>query len=126
MTFGQSSKPEVHTLMTGIVFGESPRWGDDERLWLADWGTQEIIAVDLNGKSDVMVRLHFPSFQPICFELQTIDLEPGCFACMLGGEDARALFMVVREWRGLESTGDRARTGQVLTFQAHAPGAGWP
>jgi len=53
--------------MTGIAFGESPRWHDD-RLWFADWGTQEIIAVDLEGNSEVVVRLSFPSFQPICFD----------------------------------------------------------
>jgi sugar lactone lactonase YvrE len=58
---------EPQTLMTGIAFGESPRWHDD-RLWFSDWRTQEIIAVDLEGNSEVMVRLSFPSFQPICFD----------------------------------------------------------
>jgi sugar lactone lactonase YvrE len=58
---------EPRTLMTGIAFGESPRWHDD-RLWFADWGTQEIIAVDLEGNSEVVMRLSFPSFQPICFD----------------------------------------------------------
>ena len=58
---------ETQTLMTGIAFGESPRWHDG-RLWFADWGTQEIIAVDPEGNSEVMVRLSFPSFQPICFD----------------------------------------------------------
>ena len=58
---------EPQTLMTRVAFGESPRWHDD-RLWFSDWGTQEIIAVDLEGNSDVMVRLNFPSFQPICFD----------------------------------------------------------
>jgi sugar lactone lactonase YvrE len=53
--------------MTGIAFGESPRWHED-RLWFSDWGTQEIIAVDLEGNSEVVVRLSFPSFQPICFD----------------------------------------------------------
>ncbi len=290
----QSSTPnlQLKTLMTGLVFGESPRWGHDGRLWLADWGAQEIVAVDLEGKSEVMVRLQFPSFQPICFDwlpdghllivssrdglllrkeddgvlvtyadltgvahgfneivvdghgnayvngggfdlmagerfapgivalvtpdgsarlvadgiafpngmavtpdnstlivaesyakkltafdiaadgslsnrrvwadlhdgvpdgicldvegavwyadvpnkrcvrvreggdvLQTIDHALGCFACTLGGVDRRTVFMVVREWRGLESTADRARTGQVLTVRAPAPGVGWP
>ncbi len=58
--------------------------------------------------------------------LQAVDLDLGCFACMLGGVDGRTLFMVVREWRGLESTADRARKGQVRTLRAPAPGAGWP
>ena len=48
--------PQLKTLMTGLVFGESPRWGDDGRLWLADWGAQEILAVDLDGQTEVTVR----------------------------------------------------------------------
>src|SRR5215472_9281082 len=51
--------PDVQTLLTGLVFGESPRWHDG-RLWFSDWGTQEVVAVDLAGKSDVIVRV--PSF----------------------------------------------------------------
>jgi sugar lactone lactonase YvrE len=51
--------PEVHTLLTGLAFGESPRWHED-RLWFSNWGAQEVIAVDLEGKSEVIVRV--PSF----------------------------------------------------------------
>jgi len=58
--------------------------------------------------------------------LQTIALDRGCFACMLGGPDRKTLFMVAQEWDGMKSTTDRARTGQVLTVPAPAPGAGWP
>src|SRR5436305_2441185 len=57
---------EMHTLLTGLAFGESPRWHQD-RLWFADWGAQEIIAVDLEGKSEVIVKVSFPSF-PMCFD----------------------------------------------------------
>lgn len=53
--------PEVHTLLTGLAFGESPRWHQD-RLWFADWGTQEVIAVELDGKSEVIVRV--PTARP--------------------------------------------------------------
>jgi len=42
--------------MTGLLFVESPRWHDD-RLWFSDWGMQEVIAVDLEGKSEVIVRV---------------------------------------------------------------------
>jgi sugar lactone lactonase YvrE len=282
---------EAQTVMTGIAFGESPRWHDDH-LWFSDWGTQEIIAVDLEGNSEVMVRPGFPSFQPICFDwlpdgrllvvsasdrlilrlepdgslvihadlsslaggfneivvdgrgnayvnggnfdfatgagahsgvialvrpdgsvrqvaddivfgngmaiteegstlivaeswarrlsaldiardgglsnrrvwadlgdsppdgictdaegavwyadvpnkrctrvreggevLQTIELDLGCFACALGGPEGRTLFMVAREWHGPETMADEDRTGQILTAQAPAPGAGRP
>jgi sugar lactone lactonase YvrE len=46
--------PDLHTLMTGLVFGEQPRWHDD-RLWFSDWGTQQVIAVDLEGNDEVIV-----------------------------------------------------------------------
>jgi sugar lactone lactonase YvrE len=58
--------------------------------------------------------------------LQTIHLDRGCFACMLGGVDKHTLFMVAAEWRGFEHMADEARTGLVLTIEAPAPGAGWP
>lgn len=48
--------PEMKTLMTGIALGESPRW-HEERLWFSDWVAQEVIAVDLDGKSEVIVRV---------------------------------------------------------------------
>jgi sugar lactone lactonase YvrE len=281
--------PEPQMLITGIAFGESPRWHDG-RLWFADWGAQELIAVDLEGRSEVVVRV--PSF-PFCVDwlpdgrllivsardrlllrrepdgslathadlsglsdypwneivvdgrgtayvnnigfefpcgefapgtvalltpdgsvrqvadgvafpngmavtpdnstlivaesyankltafdivedgglsnrrvwadlgdgvpdglcldaedavwyadvpnkrcvrvreggevLQTIDLDRGCFACMLGGPDGKTLFLVAQEWRGMESAADEEeRTGQILTAPAPAASAGWP
>jgi sugar lactone lactonase YvrE len=54
--------------MTGIVFGESLRWHDG-RLWFADWARRENIAVDLDGKSDVVVRLPGGGgFGPVCID----------------------------------------------------------
>ena len=58
--------------------------------------------------------------------LQTIELDRGCFACALGGADRRTLFMMATEWNGPASMFDEPRTGQVLTAQAPALGAGWP
>ena len=280
--------PEVQTLLTGLAFGESPRWHED-RLWFSNWGAQEVVAVDLEGKSEVIVRVpSFPfsidwlpdgrllltsgrsglllrrepdgellthadltslsggwneivvdgrgnaylngggfdllageAFAPgivalvtsdgsarqvadgiafpngmavtpdnktlivaesyakrltafdieassslsnrrgwadlgdgvpdgICIDaegavwygdvpnkrcvrvreggevLQTIDLDRGCFACMLGGVDNRTLFMMAAEWGGPAAMAEAPRTGQVLTAQAPAPHAGWP
>ncbi|TMC88408.1 MAG: SMP-30/gluconolactonase/LRE family protein [Chloroflexi bacterium] len=281
--------PGLQILMTGIAFGESPRWHDD-RLWFSDWGAQQVIAVDLEGKSEVIVHVQFPSF-PMCIDflpnghllvvsardglllcmepdgslvtyadltglsdhpwneivvdgrgnayinnvgfdfpggefapgiialvtpdgsarrvadgvafpngmvvtpdnstlivaesygkkltafdiaadgslsnrrvwadldggvpdgicldaenavwyadvpnkrcvrvreggevLQTIDLDRGCFACALGGANKSTLFMIATEWHGTTSMADGSRTGQVLTVEAPAPGAGW-
>ncbi len=58
--------------------------------------------------------------------LRTIQLDRGCFSCALGGADRTTLFMVATEWRGTEQMADKSRTGQVLTVQAPAAGAGWP
>lgn len=58
--------------------------------------------------------------------LQTIELDRGCFACMLGGVDGKTLFMLAAAWGDPESTGEGTPTGQVLTVEAPAPGAGWP
>ena len=60
--------------------------------------------------------------------LQTINVDRGCFACMLGGHDKRTLFIIAAEWRGMEKIQEvaRARTGQVLIAPAPAPGIGWP
>jgi sugar lactone lactonase YvrE len=57
---------ELRTLMTGIAFGESPRWHGG-RLWFADWGAQEVIAVDAEGNSQAVVRVPFPSI-PMCID----------------------------------------------------------
>jgi sugar lactone lactonase YvrE len=74
----------LSTLMTGIAFGESPRWHDG-RLWFADWGTQEIVAVDLEGSAEVVVRVGFPSF-PMCF-----DWLPDGRLLIVSGREARVV-----------------------------------
>jgi sugar lactone lactonase YvrE len=58
MTAKQPLAREVRTLITGLAMGESPRW-HEQRLWFSDWGAQEIIAVDVDGKSEVAVRVPF-------------------------------------------------------------------
>jgi sugar lactone lactonase YvrE len=50
-----TSSPETQVLLGGLGMGESPRWHDG-RLWFSNWGTDEVVAVDLNGHSDVMGR----------------------------------------------------------------------
>jgi sugar lactone lactonase YvrE len=76
---------DLQVLMTGIAFGESPRWGPDNRLWFADWGAQEVVAVDLEGRSEVIVRVDFPSF-PMC-----IDWLPDGRLLIVSARDGRLL-----------------------------------
>ncbi|QKD06591.1 SMP-30/gluconolactonase/LRE family protein [Mesorhizobium loti] len=58
--------------------------------------------------------------------LQTVTVDRGCFACMLGGVDRKTLFIAAAEWRGFEHMVSDIRTGQVLSIEAPAPGVGWP
>jgi len=284
----QASPPELKTLLTGLAMGESPRWHEG-RLWFSDWGAQEIVAVDLDGRSEVVVRTPFGL--PFCIDwlpdgrllivsgreslllrrepdgslvthadlrglsdqgwneivvdgrgnayvngggfdrpgekasgiiavvtpdgsarqvaegfafpngmavtpdkstliiaeshgkkltafdisadgnlsnrrvwadlgdgvpdgicidadhaiwyadvpnkrcvrvreggevLQTVNVDRGCFACMLGGVDKKTLFIMAAEWHGFAKMMDGLGTGQVLTVEAPAPGVGWP
>jgi sugar lactone lactonase YvrE len=281
MTAKQSLEPKIQILLTGLAMGESPRWRDDH-LWVSDWGAQEIVAVDVDGNAEVVVRVPFSL--PFCIDwlpdgrllivsgkegllvrrepngslithadlrslsdkfwneivvdgrgnayinggpgiialvtpdcsvrqvadgiafpngmavtpdngtliiaesygkrltafdiasdgslsnryvwadlgdgapdgicldaenavwyadvpnkrcvrvreggevLQTIKIDRGCFACMLGGTDKKTLFIIATEWRGMNEIPEvaRARTGQVLAIDAPATGVGWP
>ena len=80
----------------------------DGAVWYADVGTGRCVRVREGG--DV---------------LASIELDRGCFACVLGGPDRRTLFMAVNEWAGPQAMTD-ARRGQVIATEAPAPGVGWP
>jgi sugar lactone lactonase YvrE len=58
--------------------------------------------------------------------LDEIVVDRGCFACMLGGDDGKTLFVLAAEWRGPENMINAARTGQLLAFAAPTPHAGFP
>lgn len=48
----------------------------------------------------------------------------GCFACALGGDDRRTLFLLTGE--GFSGDAIRRRTGAIETVTVDVPGAGWP
>ena len=60
--------------------------------------------------------------------LDRIEIDRPCYACMLGGEDGRTLFLVVAQWFGPDRMNEliEARTGQILTVRVATPHAGWP
>jgi sugar lactone lactonase YvrE len=58
--------------------------------------------------------------------LDVLEADRGCFACMLGGEDGRTLFMNSAEWNGPDGIFRGPRTGQVLAVEAPAAHAGQP
>jgi len=83
----------------------------DGAVWYADVGNRHCVRVREGGEV-----------------LATIALDRGAFACMLGGQNGRTLFMLAAEWRGFENAAQAIadRTGQVLVAEAPAPHAGWP
>ncbi|MBO0770971.1 MAG: SMP-30/gluconolactonase/LRE family protein [Actinobacteria bacterium] len=61
--------------------------------------------------------------------LTTVTVDRGCFACMLGGEDGRTLFIGAGRWRGMEAamSDGPGRTGQLIAAAGQpAPHDGRP
>jgi sugar lactone lactonase YvrE len=58
--------------------------------------------------------------------LQTVEVDRGCFACMLGGSDETTLFIAAQEWSGPEAVGSGRRTGRILAVEAPAAHSGHP
>jgi len=83
----------------------------DGAVWYADVGNAHCVRVGQGGTV-----------------LETVPLDRGAFACMLGGPDGRTLFMLAAQWRGFEEIDSAIadRTGQVLLAHGPAPHAGWP
>ena len=78
---GETAEPQI--LLTGLAIGESPRWHEG-RLWFSNWGTQEIVAVDIEGNSEVMARV--PTTIPF-----SIDWLPDGRMIVVSGPEARLL-----------------------------------
>jgi sugar lactone lactonase YvrE len=46
----------TEVLLSGLKIGESARWHDG-RLWLSNWGAGQVLAVDGEGRTEVMARV---------------------------------------------------------------------
>ncbi len=71
------------TLVTDLEIGESPRWHDG-RLWLANWGTQEVLTVSADGSTRVVARV--PTSIPY-----SIDWLPDGRLLVVSGQEAKLL-----------------------------------
>jgi sugar lactone lactonase YvrE len=58
--------------------------------------------------------------------LETIQIDRGCFARMLGGPGRKTLYILTTEWHGFEKVMDGLGTGQLLTIPVFVAGAGRP
>jgi sugar lactone lactonase YvrE len=59
--------------------------------------------------------------------LDTLELDRGGFACVLGGPQRSTLFVTAAQWRGMtasEMVGPGS--GRILAADVDVPGAGWP
>jgi sugar lactone lactonase YvrE len=86
----------------------------DGAIWFADVPNQHCVRVAEGGTA-----------------LDTVEVDRGCFACMLGGTEGdtadATLFIVAAQWHGMASLqGDVPWEGQVLSTPAPARAAGWP
>jgi len=57
--------------------------------------------------------------------LERITAQQGCFACMLGGEDRKTLYVLTAAGSGAEDT-KRVRAGRIEAVRVEVPGAGLP
>jgi len=81
----------------------------ENAVWYADVPNQRCVRVQEGGAV-----------------LQTIDVDRGCFACVLGGPQNTTLFIVAAQWLGAQSMGSQEKTGQVLAVEVAVPGVGSP
>jgi sugar lactone lactonase YvrE len=102
----------------------------NRRIWAALDGPPDGICIDSRG---AVWYADVPNKRCVRVReggeiLQQIELDLGCFACMLGGESGRELFIVANEWRGMEKIAEvvQERTGRVFSMEVEAQHAGWP
>jgi sugar lactone lactonase YvrE len=81
----------------------------DGAIWYADVPNQRCVRVYEGGRVE-----------------RIVNVDRGCFACMLGGADGRTLFIMAAQWQGAAAMANAPQTGRLLTIQAPAPHAGWP
>jgi sugar lactone lactonase YvrE len=132
---GMAVTPDNKTLICAESFGKKLTAFDigedgslsNARVWaeLGEWGADGI-CLDAEGAV-------WAASGPRCIRvreggeiLQAIELDRFCFACMLGGEDGRTLFMVAADWTGTTDLAGTEPTGQIFTTRVRVPHAGRP
>ena len=82
----------------------------ENAVWYADVPNQRCVRVAAGGAV-----------------LQTVEIDRGGFACVLGGPGGTTLFIVAAQWQGMTGRQMVAPgSGQVLATEVAVPGAGWP
>ena len=81
---------------------------EEGAIWVADPRGRKVLRVFEGGRVERTVSTG----------------ELGAFACMLGGDDGRTLFVCTAKTSGPEAA--RSTTGRIETVAVDVPGAGWP
>lgn len=58
--------------------------------------------------------------------LKQIPLDRGAFACMIGGDHRKTLYITAARWFGMERMKEMAGSGCILSVDISVEGAGWP
>jgi sugar lactone lactonase YvrE len=128
--------PDGKTLIVGETLGGALTAFDigadgelsNRRLWAATWPrVPDGIALDALGRIWIANPI-----APECALIaeggevvEVIDTGQPCYACMLGGEDGRTLFMLTAKSSDAHEAA-AAPTGKLLIATVDAPHAGWP
>lgn len=81
---GLKEMSETLVMLDGLGFPESLRWHDD-RIWLCNWGSGEVLAVKPGGESEVMAQVE-PQTLPF-----SVDWVPDNHALIIDGPNRRLL-----------------------------------
>ncbi len=101
---------------------------DNRRVWAPTPGrAPDGICLDAEGHVWVANALapECVRFAPGGEILDVVHPGQNCYACMLGGEDGRDLFMLTASSSHHAEAGAQ-RSGRIETVRVHSPGAGWP
>lgn len=98
----------------------------NRRVWADIDGYPDGICVDADGAVWCAAMLRCLRVREGGEVLAAFELDRSCFACMLGGDDGRTLFVMAAEWNGVAGATSDGRTGQVVMVPAPAPHAGRP
>ena len=132
---GMAVTPDGTTLICGESFSKKLTAFDigadgglsNQRVWaqMQEWGPDGI-CLDAegavwaaSGKACVRIREGGEV-------LERIEVDRFCFACMLGGEDGKTLFINAADWTGAIAKPGSEPTGRVYTARVSVPHAGRP
>jgi sugar lactone lactonase YvrE len=132
---GMAITPDNRTLICGESFGKKLTAFDiaadgslsRQRVWadMPAWGPDGI-CLDAEGAVWAASGRRCVRIREGGEELEHIDIDRFCFACMLGGADGRTLFINAADWTGKVAGPDDEPSGRVYTARVAVPHAGRP